>query len=369
MKKYLIFFILPLMANAAVLGTDNRLSLLELEKRSPIKLSKATATQINLKYLNQQGEYPTGKLQNMCPGEKYSSTPTLGGCSGFLIAPDILATAGHCFDYKNGCDNDGWLFNHFKAPEYPKHKLDMNSVYKCIEVLDFKHDMEGDFALLKLDREVVGITPLKLAKKNEARSNDPVVVMGYPIGLPFTWTGNGRIISVDKNFLRVDNDAWKNNSGSALFNMRTGKVEGILTNSKKGLSFSPTDGCRLSINHKQDDHVTLVNRLQRISFLENQFEESLALIFENTTNENIHLSVKYRDKTSNDWKTENIILPSFQRSKEFYSTNEEFYVFAESESKRSVIKGRDFYGFPNSPQGREVGYKKIQGQKKNLLLK
>ena len=195
MKTYLIFFIFPFIAHAGVLGTDNRLNLNELESRSPIRLAKATATQINLKYLDSNGEYPTGKLQNLCPGERYSTTPTLGGCSGFLIAPDILATAGHCFDYKNGCENDGWLFNHFQAPDYPRQKLNKDDIYKCIEVLDFKHDMQGDFALLKLDRPVEGVTPFQIAKWNESRSGDPVVVLGYPIGLPFTWTGDGRIVS------------------------------------------------------------------------------------------------------------------------------------------------------------------------------
>ncbi|TNF24599.1 MAG: serine protease [Deltaproteobacteria bacterium] len=369
MKTYLIFFIFPFIAHAGVLGTDNRLNLNELESRSPIRLAKATATQINLKYLDSNGEYPTGRLQNLCPGERYSTTPTLGGCSGFLIAPDILATAGHCFDYKNGCENDGWLFNHFHAPEYPKQKLNKDDVYRCSSVLDFKHDMEGDFALLKLDRPVEGVTPLKLSKLNEAKNDDPVVVLGYPIGLPFTWTGGGRVISHDKNFLRVDNDAWKNNSGSALFNMRTGKVEGILTNSMKGLSFSKIDGCRLSVHQKQDAHVTLVNRLQRIPYLKNQIGEINNLGFENSTSETIHLSIKYRSIIDNDWKTENINLAPGSLSKDFVSMNEEFFVFAESETNQNIIKGRDFYGFLDSPQGREVGYKKYLGQKQKLILK
>jgi len=117
---------------AAVLGVDNRTSLQEFEKRNPLTLAKATATQINLKYLDANGEYPSGKLQNLCPGEKYENTRILGGCSGFLIAPDILATAGHCFEYKSGCENDAWLFNHFKGPKSAKHKLSLDDLYRCI---------------------------------------------------------------------------------------------------------------------------------------------------------------------------------------------------------------------------------------------
>ena len=55
--------LLPFLGQAAVLGTDNRLNLEELYKRNPLTLAKATATQINLKYLDSKGLYPMGKLQ------------------------------------------------------------------------------------------------------------------------------------------------------------------------------------------------------------------------------------------------------------------------------------------------------------------
>jgi V8-like Glu-specific endopeptidase len=373
MKSTLLILmtLLPFLGQAAVLGTDNRLNLEELSKRNPLTLAKATATQINLKYLDSKGLYPTGKLQNLCPGERYAKTPILGGCSGFLIAPDILATAGHCFDYSKGCENDAWLFHHFKSPDYPKHSLPKEHLYKCVEVLEFKHDMIADYALLKLDRPVPGVKPLELAKMNEAIIDDPVAVLGYPLGLPFTYTGGGRVVGVDQENLRVDSDAWKNNSGSALFNLRTGKVEGILTNSKRGLSFSKQDGCRLSINHSQNDHVTLVNRLQRIPSIETKLEKEYqerGLVFENQTSLAVHLSLKLRSRANNDWETLNFIIPPGKVSKRFFSMDNLFYVFAESE-ERKLIRGQDFYGFPYSPQGSELSYKKMIGQKEVYILK
>ena len=46
------------------------------------------------------------KEQNLCPGERFSSDVVMASCTGFLIAPDVLATAGHCVE--SGCES---LFN------------------------------------------------------------------------------------------------------------------------------------------------------------------------------------------------------------------------------------------------------------------
>jgi len=232
--------------------------------------------------------------------------------------------------------------------------------------------MEGDFALLKLDRPVEKVKPLEVASLNEAQANDPVAVLGYPLGLPFMYTPGGRVLSKDKNFLRVDTDAWKNNSGSALFNIRTGKVEGILTNSKRGLSFSKRDGCRLSLNNPQDDHVTLVNRLQRIPSQQKklvQLNQDKGILFKNDSNGKVNISLKMRSVENNDWITLNFSLASDQASKRYHSMNNDFFIHVETNENRKIIRGKDFFGFPDSPQGRELGYKKVRGQKEEILLK
>ncbi|GAB4020779.1 MAG: hypothetical protein Fur0010_23730 [Bdellovibrio sp.] len=356
---------------AAVLGKDNRISFSQLEEFNPSKLASATATQIEVRYLKESNieeyaTYPSGKLQNTCPGEKYSEFHTLGGCSGFLIDENILVTAGHCRDYSKGCDQEAWLFNHFESPQYPQAKLKKENIVRCLEVLDYRHDGEADFAVLKLERKIKNATILKIDLADQAETNDPVAVLGYPLGLPFVYTPGGRIIKKEKNLILTDSDAFKNNSGSALFNLRTGYVEGILTNSMRGMSSNQLDGCQLSLHYKQNDYKTIINRLSRIPYLQKNysFTEKLKK-FEIYNKCNISLKgiIKYRDYESNDWKTKSVVINPEESVVVNESDRSNYFLHIRSLDNHKILSGKDFYGFENSDRETEFGFKKIEDKK------
>jgi hypothetical protein len=42
-----------------------------------------------------------GAAHNLCDGERFRDQPIAAFCSGFLVARDIIATAGHCLDASN----------------------------------------------------------------------------------------------------------------------------------------------------------------------------------------------------------------------------------------------------------------------------
>lgn len=335
-------------------------------------MAKATATQLSRRYLSgseQALTYPTGKLYNQCPGEKFQRELTLGGCSGFLIGENILVAAGHCKDYQaNGCADDAWLFNHFSKASDKKQKIKKSNLYYCKKVLDFKHDMEGDYVVMELDRKVPGVTPLEMDFLDKGRKGDPVAVLGYPLGRSFTYTPGGRVLSKDKNYLRVDSDAFKNNSGSALVNLRTGKVEGVLTNARKGMSQNSLDGCQLA--KRYDQNIVLVNRLSRIPHLQKThfFQEEIKrheLI--NNCKEDLKLVLKYREKQNNDWVT---ILETLPRGEKINLSNlksNELHLNATLLNGKSFIKGSDFWGFTDSSRQEELGFKKIKLGSSNQL--
>ncbi len=362
-QTFILLFSFAQLGFSAVTGEDDRLSYAELEKRNPTTLAKATATQLSKRYINTLEEvssYPSGKLQNQCPGEKFSNEPTLGGCSGFLIAPNILVAAGHCKDYRaGGCEDDAWLFNHFSPAKKGKHHFKTKDLYYCKKVLDFKHDGEGDFVVIELDRKVPNVTPLEMDTKNLAKKGDPVAVLGYPLGRSFTYTPGGRVLSKNKNYLRVDSDAFKNNSGSALFNIRTGKVEGVLTNARRGMSQNSLDGCQLAKSYKEN--IVLVNRLKRIPFLNKNYafsETSSKLQLVNNCPTSVKGTLKYRSLEENDWITENFELdPSEEKLVSNYRNNE-IYLNART-NKESLIRGKDFWGFADNSRNDEFGFKKV----------
>jgi hypothetical protein len=363
-------------ASGSVYGPDNRISYSDLDKFNPKILADATATQIDTRYLKPGTggdffSYPTGKIQNQCPGEKFSKMKTLGGCSGFLIAPDILVAAGHCYDYKNlGCGTDAWLFKHYKSPKDSKIKLLKENIYKCKEVLDYKKDQMGDFVVLKLDRANLNVKPLKISLNDEVEKTDPVAVLGYPLGLPFTYTPGGQVRNIDKNYLHVDSDSFKNNSGSALINLRTGFVEGILTNSRRGLSADPIDGCQLSKSYGKEGNIVLINRLQRIPYLQKiyKFKKKLSsFTISNNCTEEVSIIAKYRTIKTREWNTNTFSLNS--KDNTIIKTNrDDLYLRVETRSGKVLIRGRDFYGFADNSRWEEYGFKKFSQDETTINL-
>jgi V8-like Glu-specific endopeptidase len=367
-RQLLKYLILSLLITsrlfAAVTGEDDRISFKDLERINPAKMATATATQLSRRYIKKEMDmisYPTGKLQNQCPGEKFANEPTLGGCSGFLIGENILVAAGHCKDYQaNGCQDDAWLFKHFLKASDKRQVLKKSNIYYCKKVLDFKHDGEGDFVVIELDRKVLGVRPLEMDLKDQGQKGDPVAVLGYPLGRSFTYTPGGRILSKDKNYLRIDSDAFKNNSGSALVNLRTGKVEGILTNAKKGMSHNLLDGCQLAKSYKKN--IVLVNRLRRISYLDQNYKFSQNKknrSFINNCKGPILLSLKYRQEISNDWVTQSkLLIPNQELTINDIKSNKAF-LNAQGQSGKSIVRGSDFWGFIDHSREVELGFKKV----------
>src|SRR4051794_34146825 len=103
MKQIFLILLFAFDAAATIVGQDNFIDYGKVESFNFKDLALATATQIelsSLKSLNEkQSTYPAGHLYGFCPDDPRANQRTLGGCSGFLIAPDVLVTAGHCRQY------------------------------------------------------------------------------------------------------------------------------------------------------------------------------------------------------------------------------------------------------------------------------
>lgn len=382
MKLFLIPSIVALLGapvsllQGAIVGEDNRISYEQLNNFNPAHLAHATATQLSAKYLKSVDDktmsYPTGQIQNQCPGEKFSNMRTLGGCSGFLIAPDILVTAGHCKDYSIAdCSDDAWLFHHYSSPPAGKALVKKEDIYHCQEVLAYEHNQEADYAVLKLNRSVPNATVLKVDPRDQAELHDPVAILGYPLGLPFTYTPGGRILSKSKPYLQTDSDAFKNNSGSALVNLRTGYVEGILTNSKRGVTMNALDGCAESIHHPQDSYKTIINRLSRISYIQNHFikEKKLSTFtLRSNCSTEVNVIAKYRSPKDHSWQTQ--VHQGLKPSEQIViQTKYQSLFLAVKDSRgKDLIRGRDFYGFADRSRFEEFGFKEFTPQSSEIEL-
>jgi V8-like Glu-specific endopeptidase len=264
----ILFLCGSLMASSSqvdvVYGEDNRKDVFESTNPSFIELSKSTAAMIkgsNLKLLtNNEIEITASTLQQrgICSKERFSQQISAANCSGFLVAEDKLVTAGHCIRSEADCMNFKWVFDYrVDFSEQSTVNVPKTSVYSCKKIISRSLDnvTKDDYALIELDRKVLDRQPLKIRKSGKIEKGAPLVVIGHPTGLPTKIADGANVRSLQGKFFVANLDTYGGNSGSAVFNVETEEVEGILVrgetdyvlNSSLGCQVSnvcPADGCR-----------------------------------------------------------------------------------------------------------------------------
>lgn len=189
---------------------------------------------------------PVGK--NICPNERFAEHHAYQSpCSGFLVAPDLLATAGHCFDSQYSCDNKLIAFDVDADSEIPRgFQTEENNIYHCKEIVAHFHEKGSmqDYAVIRLDRKSER-TPLKMRMKGKISKKDQVVLIGHPLGLPLIYSPNA-VINDNSNpiFFKTKVNSFRGNSGSPIFNARTLLVEGILVRGQIDLKFDKAESCQ-----------------------------------------------------------------------------------------------------------------------------
>lgn len=199
-------------------------------------LADSTAAMIEEKNISIEGSLvsikgPTlGERFGLCKDERFYSQTSSAFCSGFLVAPDIIATAGHCLTNESYCETAVWVFNYkLKDEKDSSVTVSKENVYRCKSILkkDFGTKSQNDFALIKLDRKVKGHSPVKIAQENP-EIGEPLVMIGHPSGLPQKIDDGGSVKSKTLNGFKANLDAFQINSGSAVFRAKSGELVGIL---------------------------------------------------------------------------------------------------------------------------------------------
>lgn len=196
-----------------------------------------------------------GKMSDfVCPEEKFAGDPSMSyACTGFLVGPDLIATAGHCMvntgesrnETETYCQAYAWLFDYrndasggVKLSDVPADRL-----YRCKQVVYAVKDEDApyrDFALVQLDREVKDRKPLKLST---APAAGPFHMIGHPLGAPLKLSRGSRVLLDDptRGSFLTNLDAFEGNSGSPVFNARN-EVVGILVGGTPSRSLFEPEG-------------------------------------------------------------------------------------------------------------------------------
>lgn len=251
---------------SVVYGDDNRKDIYETYNYLHKLLAESTAGMVNNKKITKNSgrgsvsitaKHKLGKAFKLCSSERFKNQKLLANCSGFLVNEDTLVTAGHCVTYdeerpdRDVCRDYSWVFglSMDSSTSINLTNISKDRVYKCKKVLKVKWDRYEDYAVIKLDRKVVGRKPLKYRTSGKVRSSTKLVVIGHPSMLPTKVSDNGSIIDNTDHYKFYTNlDTFQGNSGSAVFNSKTGLLEGILVSGKTDYTLSrPLDpkSCRV----------------------------------------------------------------------------------------------------------------------------
>ena len=238
-----------------IYGEDGRLDLYQIENPRLMQLADSTVALFEAanvepdpsgqKALLKTSHY--GQSMNLCLKEPFYDQPMGAFCSGSLVGPDLVMTAGHCVRSQEACAGAKFVFGFgvSKAGIYPA-AVPAEEVYGCAQLVARQEEYSGaDWALVRLGRKVVGHEPLKYNTKDTLKNGDELVVIGHPAGLPTKIAGGSTVRDASPNGYYVANlDTYGGNSGSAVFNAKTGVIEGILVRGENDYVYK--NGCRVS---------------------------------------------------------------------------------------------------------------------------
>ena len=202
------------------------------------------------------GEYNLGTIDfgdaySLCNGEKFSEQPIGAFCSGTLVGEDIVMTAGHCITDEAKCADTKFVFGFNIDTKGGKARTTVTAkdIYGCKRIIKRDLDKQAsgligtgwailkallnragpDYALVQLDRKVEGRKPLPVNRNKDLAAGTKIFVIGHPVGLPVKVAGEASVRDAGrKAFFTTDLDTFGGNSGSAVFNASTNKIEGIL---------------------------------------------------------------------------------------------------------------------------------------------
>lgn len=270
----------------AIYVTDNRYDAY-LAKGAVREAARSTAALISTEHLRRQGnEYVinhnmTLQQTGWCASEPFASQPVTSTCTAFLVADNTLVTAGHCLRDSQGNNiplNSYYVVFGFQmnSKNQAQTRFPARDVYRMSRELEVKKNLSEDWAVVELDRRVTNRKVFEF-EADEVAEGTPLVIFGYPNGLPLKIAGGGTVKRNDyqQNVFDTDLDSYRGNSGSPVLNAQALKqgrfvVEGILVSG--ATDSRPSGKCKVSITcesaqldnrtgHCSGEKVTKINRV------------------------------------------------------------------------------------------------------------
>ena len=238
-----------------IYGQDDRLDLYQVTDSMKLTLADSTVALMEAGNLSMSGgkvRISSGKYgeeMGLCSDEPFYDQPSAAFCSGSLVGEDLLITAGHCVTSQSDCMGTKFVFNfNVKAEGRFPSEVDASDVVGCKKLIKREQIGTGaDYAVIQLDRKITNHKPLAINRANDLKNGDSIGVIGHPSGLPTKVAFGASVVrnaAASSGHFVANLDTYGGNSGSAVFNEKTGKIEGILVRGETDFVYA--NGCRRS---------------------------------------------------------------------------------------------------------------------------
>ncbi|MFP2956819.1 trypsin-like serine peptidase [Myxococcus sp. 1LA] len=206
----------------------------------------------------------------LCEDQRFRNQPSSYEAygSGFLVAPDAIATAKHVLEtafHYDSIDKLRFVFGWSMVDAHAAKRIPATDIYAAQAVMAQGEGdaVAQDWALVRLTTSVQGIEPLPLADA-EPVVGTPLFCFGYPTQLPLKYS-TGWISDIsDPGLFRGPVTAFAESSGGPVFNKDTGEVQGIYVHGPA--DYALRFNCVIACDYPADDvsdHGKMV-RIQRL---------------------------------------------------------------------------------------------------------
>ena len=243
----------------AIYGKDNRAFITNSTSTNSLIKSQASvvAMIVSKETILERGKTflldgnPLKESLNLCTDEKFSSKPSVVACTGFLVKPNVLVTAGHCIADQSDCENKKIIFDVLDSSNKmfsSQRKIKGEQIFSCKKILYHGISSFEDFSVVELDRKIINKKPLELNMDLGKNRPKHVYMIGHPYGLSLMYA-QAALVSEEQDragdnlVFKASLDSFEGNSGSPVFNLETNKVEGLLINGQDDLFFDSQNKC------------------------------------------------------------------------------------------------------------------------------
>ena len=135
-----------------------------------------------------------GAAYSLCSGERFRDQPIGAFCSGFLVARDVIATAGHCLTADNVTDKRFVFGFRMSNATTAVTVVPSTEVYSGVSLLGREEVGDGpDWALVRIDRSVLNHRVVKVRRTGKISNTQNLHVIGHPVGLPAKFAGGATV--------------------------------------------------------------------------------------------------------------------------------------------------------------------------------